>query len=163
MKGIILKFTGTTKNIIKELLKDIDILGLEFDIQHWESYGDDMEGSNLDFNNTREISSEIIKNKLFIENNTLYPEFIELFARKENDSKKEIFNYKDFLESKYVFSIINYDYRNIEVCSKIPEILESIKIIFLNSDLKDKKIIELDHIPEDATLKSWRQGKGING
>ena len=163
MNGLILKCTGITKNIIKELLKDIDILDLEFDIQYWESYGDDMEGANFDFNNTSEISSEIIKNKLFIENNTLYPEFMELFARKENDSKTEIFNYKDFLESKYIFSIVNYDYRNIEVCSKIPEILESIKKNFLNSDLKDKKIIELDHIPEDATLKSWRQGKGING
>ena len=72
MNGLILKCTGITKNIIKELLKDIDILDLEFDIQYWESYGDDMEGANFDFNNTSEISSEIIKNKLFIENNKGY-------------------------------------------------------------------------------------------
>ena len=48
MKGLVIKFVGRTKNIIKSLLKDIDLDNFEFDLKHWESYGDDIENSEID-------------------------------------------------------------------------------------------------------------------
>ena len=156
MVGLILKFEGRLRNIVKELLIDIDISNLEFDISHWESYGDDIDDSQFDFNNMEDIPSELIRNKLLIEDHYICPEFMELFIGKFGSAKKEIYYYKDFMESDYEISIISYDYRNVEIISKDESLLKKMKDNFLRLNLDNKRIKELDDIALDSVLQAWR-------
>lgn len=161
MEGLILRFNGRTRNIIRELLNGVDILELEFDISHWESFGDDLDGSEFDFNNIEKIPSDLIKNKVFIEDHLVHPEFMEFYIRKNGTKSKKIYFYKDFLESDYLVSIINCDYRNVEIFSKDEAILERVKNNFSTLDLDNKRIRELDNISLNAVLQAWEFGKGI--
>lgn len=161
MKALILRFENRVDNIVKELLNGIDYSGLEFDISHWESYGDDIEGSEYDFNYMDNIPSEIIKRKIIMENNRVNPEFMELFIRKIGTMPKKIYYYKDFLESDYLISIINCDHRNIEIFSKYETLLEKMKDNFLRLNLENKYIKEIEHINPMAVLQAWEFGKGI--
>lgn len=161
MIGLIMRFEGRTKNIIKELLNDFKYDEYEFDISHWESFGDDVSTPKCDFNEMDVISSVLIKNKIFAENNKINPEFMEFYVRKIGTKSKNVYYYKDFLESDYFLSIINCDYRNIEVFSKDSKLLEKIKKNYLLLDLNNKTIKEIQQINPNAILQAWEFGKGI--
>lgn len=161
MKALILRFEKRVENIVKDLLGGIDYSELEFDISHWESFGDDLDGSEFDFNIMEEIPSEIIKRKVFVENNRINPEFMELYIRRTGSTSKQIYYYKDFLDSEYLISIINCDYRNIEIFSKDEMLLQKIKDNFLKLNLDNKHIKEIEDIGPMAVLQAWEFGKGI--
>lgn len=163
MKSLVIKFVGRTKNIVKDLLVDIKLDDFEFDINHWESYGDDIDGSDNDFNVMDDISSNMILRKVFTEDNYVCPEFMELLIRNKGTKRTAIKTYKDFIDSDYVISIINYDYRNIEIICKDDRIINKIKDNFSSINVSDKKIIEVNDISFDAELKAWRKGVGIEG
>lgn len=163
MKSLVIKFVGRTKNIVKDLLVDITFDDFEFDINHWESYGDDIDGSDNDFNVMDDISSNMILRKVFTEDNYVCPEFMELLIRNKGTKRTAVKTYKDFIDSDYVISIINYDYRNIEIISKDDRIINKIKDNFSSINVSDKKIIEVNDISFDVELKAWRKGVGIEG
>lgn len=160
MLGIVLHFNGRVKNIISLLLKNIDLTSKDIDLQYWESY--DNNTCKLDFNDNKNISSEIIMNNLIKEDNEVYPEFVELFIREKTNPKKQISDYKSFTVSSYDLSMIIIDYRNIEICSKNENYLLQIIDNFENSDLENKRISRLEKINTKAVMNAWRSKEDIN-
>lgn len=155
MKAIVLKFIDTVDNTIKMLLEGIDFSDKVVDIQHWESYGE--RTCPHDMNNCDGLSAREITQQLIVESNTIYPEFVELYVRYEKDNPQKIDNYGEFEKSRYLLSLVVFDYRNIEICCHDQGTLVTISSNFLKSDLKDKKIQTVDHIDSDVSMHCWRQ------
>lgn len=157
MKGLILKFKGHVKNILSELLKEIDNKNLYFYLNYWESYFDDIDESEYDFNTLKDISSDMIKEKIFDDTLKVSPEFMELFVYdKISNTYNTISTYEDFLKSDCILSIVSYDYNNIEICSKYDNILLSIMNNIKRLELEDTKIVILKNIHPKASLKAWK-------
>ena len=154
MVGAILKFDNWSKNIIKLLLNDIDVASWSFYIQYWESYGEsDLEH---DFNKMKTIKSNLFKQEILYKNQEIYPEFLELFAKRKTHSTKHIRTYKDFVDSYYFLSIVIIDHRIVEICCKDENTLKKIISNFKGSDLNNKQVSVLTRIKEESVLLSYR-------
>lgn len=156
MVGIILRFTGNVKNTIKMFLNKIDMSEKVIDIQYWESYGYSTCKYDINKFGELDLSSETITQELIVDDNTIFPEFAELFIRNANCSQSEITTYSSFVNSKYDISIVIIDYRIVEICSKSEKYLVQIVENFKNSSLKNKEIKILNNINQSALLKAWR-------
>ncbi len=161
VKALILRFENRVKNVIRSLFEGIDLLSFEIDITHWESFSDDVTMEDCDFNTMDIIPSQLSLRKIFIEDNRINPEFVELHIRKLGSKPYVINNYKDFLSSDYIISIVNCDYRNIEVFSKDSSILEVIKNNFMKLNVGNKRVKEIDYVPNAALISAWAFGNGI--
>lgn len=160
MVGTILKFDNWSKNIFKELFKDIDISSWNLNIKYWESYGNST--MTNDYNDLDNIDSESAKKELIYDNSEVYPEFLELFISKTNENIYNLKSYNDFIKSNYFLSLVIIDHRNIEICCKDAQLLEKIIDNFKKSILENKKIIVLDKIRSDAVISAYRSSKEIN-
>ena len=160
MLGVILKFDNWSKNIFKVLFKSIDISSWNFNINYWESYDNSMISN--DYNELDYIDSERAKNELIYDNSEVYPEFLELFISKKNEKVYNLKTYNDFVKSSCFLSLVIIDHRIIEICCKDVQLLETIIDNFKKSILKNKKIIVLEKIRQDAVISAYRSNEEIN-
>ena len=160
MKGLTLRHGRWSRNIFMILFKDIDFSQWALDVFFWESYGDTT--MTVDFNEIKEIPSELAKQELLELDNEIYPEFMKLLIRNCSSIKAEIKTYEEFLLSPYFLSVIIIDHRIIEICGKDEDILAQIRDNFMNSNLENVRIHELINIPLSAVLEPWRQRDETN-
>lgn len=154
MVGATIKFDNWSPNIFKVLFKDIDVSNWYFSIMYWESYGKNT--VKIDLNEFENISSEIIKKELIIQDSQVFPEFMELYISFCKSKRCEIKTYNDFIKSNYSISLIIIDHRNIEICCKDENVLKKMISNFKESSLENKRINELYFIQLDSILKSYR-------
>lgn len=159
MVGVLFKFTGFVKNILRELLKGIDLSSKWIDIQYWESYENSPDKKDL--NDYESLSEEEILDGI-TKDCEICPEFAEVFVRDRSKARSEITDYASFLKSGYDISLVFIDRRNIEICCKSSEYLEQMIQNFNKLDAGEKKVIPLKTIRKDAMLKAWRSFDQIN-
>lgn len=160
MKGLMIKFKGETKNIIKDLLRGIDLSNYSIDLGHWDAYDDTMD-FEIDFNDLGLIKSEKIVNAIFSENSTIRPEFMQLFIKDRGKTSSKVLTYEDFLNSNYQLIMTSTDYSNMIVVSKSALLLETIKNNFIQLEVKEKIVKELININLKGSLDAWRFGEKL--
>lgn len=160
MKGLLLKFDNWSRNIFQVLFKEMDYSQWEMDVFYWESYNDFE--STVDFNQYDEIPSEFAKYQLLQKKTVIHPEFAKILFRFKGSSKNEVKTYGHFIHSSYFLSLVIIDHRNIEICGIDDGFLKKVVENFLNSDLENKRIKELNSIPFSAALNPWRSKNESN-
>ncbi len=131
MKGLSINFKRTSNNILKALLQSIDFTTYDFDLIKLNNY------------NTNDYTKDIL-----LKEDNINIEFLKLLIKPLDLRKSDINNYKEFINSDYVMSIIINNYGNIEIWSKDEEWLNQINISIIKNmeylDIKYKNLYKIN-------------------